>query len=75
MKILWIVNTPIDILGEKLYGKRVGGLWMDALLSDYRKHGGFELSVATVAKVKTIDVIVFSELNVMVLPVVLPEAA
>lgn len=55
MKILWIVNTPIDILGEKLYGKKVGGLWMDALLSDYRKHGGFELSVATVAKVKTIQ--------------------
>ena len=52
MKILWIVNTPIDILSEKLYGKRVNGLWMDALLSDYRKHGGFELAVATSAKVK-----------------------
>ena len=51
MKILWIVNTPIDILGEKLYGKRANGLWMDALLADYRKHGGFELVVATTAKV------------------------
>ena len=52
MKILWIVNTPIDILGEKLYGKRANGLWMDALLSDYRKHRGFDLVVATTAKVK-----------------------
>ena len=52
MKILWIVNTPIDILGEKLYGKRANGVWMDALLCDYRKHGGFELAVATAAKIK-----------------------
>ena len=51
MKVLWIVNTPIDILGEKLYGKRANGVWMDALLSDYRKHGGFDLVVATTAKV------------------------
>ena len=52
MKILWIVNTPIDILGEKLYNVRENGVWMDALLSDFRKHGGFELIVATSAKVK-----------------------
>ncbi len=52
MKILWIVNTPIDILGEKLYGSRANGLWMDALLSDYRKHGGFDLVVATSAKIQ-----------------------
>lgn len=52
MKILWIVNTPIDILGERLYGKKANGLWMDALLSDYRKHGGFDLVVATSAKVQ-----------------------
>ena len=52
MKILWIVNTPIDILGEKLYGKRANGLWMDALLADYRKHGGFDLVVATTANTK-----------------------
>lgn len=51
MKILWVVNTPIDILGEKLYGKKANGVWMDALLSDYRNHGGFDLSVATTAKV------------------------
>lgn len=52
MKIIWIVNTPIDILGEKLYGNRENGVWMDALLSDYRKNGGFELVVATAAKIK-----------------------
>lgn len=52
MKILWVVNTPIDILGEKLYGRCENGVWMDALLSDYRSHGGFELLVATSAKVK-----------------------
>lgn len=54
MKVLWVVNTPIDILGEKLYGKKVNGVWMDALLSDYRKNGGFDLSVATSAKVDSI---------------------
>lgn len=54
MKVLWVVNTPIDILGEKLYGNKVNGVWMDALLSDYRKNGGFDLFVATSAKVDSI---------------------
>lgn len=52
MKVLWIVNTPIDALGERLYDKRINGVWMDALLSDYRKRGGFDLAVATAAKIK-----------------------
>ena len=36
MKILWIVNTPIDKLGEALYGKKGNGLWMAALLNDFK---------------------------------------
>ena len=51
MKILWIVNTPIDILSEKLYQKKANCLWMDALLSDCRKNHVFDLVVATTAKV------------------------
>ena len=52
MKILWIVNTPIDIIGEKLYGIKENGVWMDALISECRKNKTFDLIVATTAKVK-----------------------
>ncbi|MBR4761809.1 MAG: glycosyltransferase [Clostridia bacterium] len=53
MKILWTVNIPIDILGEKIYGKRQHGLWMDALLNDCRKNNAFDLIIATTAKLKS----------------------
>ncbi len=51
MKILWIVNTPIGPLGDILYGKRMGGAWMDALSSDFKKHPEQELIVATTGNI------------------------
>ncbi len=51
MKILWITNTPIGLLGEKLYGKPSGGVWMSALLSDFEKAHEHQIVVATTASV------------------------
>ncbi len=52
MKILWIVNTPLNILGEKLYGKREEGAWMGALLADFIENQNTTLLIATTARVK-----------------------
>ena len=52
MKILWIVNTLLDEISRKLYGKPENGLWMDALLSDFRGKDGIEIAVATTTKRK-----------------------
>lgn len=51
MKILWITNTPLEILGKKIYGKYVNGLWMSALLQDFIKENKHQLVVATSAAV------------------------
>lgn len=51
MKILWITNTPLEILGERLYGTRPNGLWMSALLQDFIKENSYQLIVATSATV------------------------
>ena len=53
MKILWITNTALGPLGEKLYGRRQGGLWMDALLADFKQKEDLSLVIATTAKVST----------------------
>lgn len=47
MKILWITNTPLEIIGEKVYGKRSNGVWMSALLQDFIKENNYQLIVAT----------------------------
>lgn len=47
MKILWITNTPLELLGEKIYGKRPNGLWMSALLQEFVKEKKHQLLVAT----------------------------
>ena len=52
MKILWIVNSLLNEISAKLYGKPANGLWMDALLSDFRGKDGLEIAVATTAKRK-----------------------
>lgn len=51
MKILWITNTPLEILGERIYGERPNGLWMSALLKDFIKENKYQLIVATSAAV------------------------
>ena len=51
MKILWITNTALGPIGEKLYGRRQGGLWMDALLTDFKEKAELSLVVATTAKI------------------------
>lgn len=55
MKVLWITNIPLGILGEKLNGKRSGGLWMSALLDEFALKKESELVVATaIPRVETI---------------------
>lgn len=51
MKILWIVNTPLGPLGERLYGKRNNGAWMGALLASFAEHGEHQLVIATTAAI------------------------
>lgn len=52
MKILWIVNTPLGLLGRSLYGREENGLWMSALLDDFRSYSEHRLIVATSAAIK-----------------------
>lgn len=47
MNILWITNIPLGALGKKLYGKENNGVWMSALLEDFRHHTEYQISVAT----------------------------
>lgn len=47
MKVLWITNAPLEILGEKVNGKRSNGLWMSALLRDFIKENKHSMIVAT----------------------------
>ena len=49
MKILWIVNTPLGPLGERLYGQRNNGVWMDALMTSFAEHNEHQLVIATTA--------------------------
>ena len=51
MKILWIVNSPLGPLGERLYGKRNNGVWMDALMASFTEHNEHQLVVVTTAAV------------------------
>lgn len=54
MKILWIVNSVLNDLSQELFGKPSNGVWMDALLSDFKGKGGYEIVVATTAKRKNV---------------------
>ena len=49
MKILWIVNSLLGPLGERLYGKRNNGVWMSALMDSFVEHNEHSLVVATTA--------------------------
>lgn len=51
MKLLWIVNSPLGPLGERLYGKRNNGVWMDALMQSFMEHGEHRLVIAVTASV------------------------
>ena len=51
MKILWIVNSPLGPLGERLYGKRNNGVWMDALMASFAEHNEHKLVIATTAAI------------------------
>ena len=51
MKILWIVNSPLGPLGERLYGKRNNGVWMDALMASFAEHNEHQLVVTTTSAI------------------------
>ena len=36
MNVLWVVNSVLNDLSQALFGRPANGLWMDALLSDFR---------------------------------------
>lgn len=47
MKILWIVNTVLNTLSKHLYNKKGNGLWMDALLENFKNQKEYTLIIAT----------------------------
>lgn len=53
MKVLWIVNSVLNGLSEYLYSKPSDGVWMDALLEDFRGKDGYNIVVATTLKIKS----------------------
>jgi len=52
MKILWIVNSVLNDLSLFLYQKENNGVWMDALLADFKKKAEHELVIATTLPTK-----------------------
>lgn len=52
MKILWIVNGLLNNFSLHLFNKPSNGVWMDALLEDFKNKEGYELVVATTMKTK-----------------------
>lgn len=55
MKILWITNTPLGVLGKHINGKEPNGLWMSALLNDFIQEEEHQVIVATsIATSKTL---------------------
>ncbi len=58
MKVLWISNIPVGALSQRLTGKRTNGLWLEALLSEFKKSSDHNVVFATAYKVKkTVKVI------------------
>lgn len=47
MKILWIVNSVLNDLSLELFQKPFAGLWMEALLSEFRGREDYKIVVAT----------------------------
>ena len=62
MKILWIVNGLLNKFSLYLFNKPANGVWMDALLSDFRDKADYEVIVATTIKTK--KTIKYSESNI-----------
>ena len=52
MKVLWVVNSILNQFSLKLYNKPANGVWMDALLEDFKGKVGYEIIVATTIKTK-----------------------
>lgn len=53
-KILWIVNSALGPVGEKLYGRREQGVWMDVLLDGFKHSKVFSIFVVTTGYTKEI---------------------
>lgn len=57
MKVLWIVNSVLNALSEKLSQQKSNGLWMEALLESFKDQPQYKLVVATTLAVnKTVMV-------------------
>lgn len=52
MKVFWITNIPIGRIAVELFNKPMGGLWMDAMLTQLRKTGEVFFSIATTTPTK-----------------------
>ena len=52
MKVLWIVNTVLNDFSLHLYSKNGNGVWMDALLADFKGKAEHKLLIATVLPTK-----------------------
>lgn len=52
MKILWITNAAIEPLGSHLFGRKINGAWVSAMLSDFERHGEHSIVIATASPVK-----------------------
>ena len=52
MKILWIVNVLLNDISESLYNRKGNGVWMEALLEDFKNAGEHKLSIATTLPIK-----------------------
>lgn len=51
-KVLWIVNILLKPISSKLLSRECNGLWIEALLDNFKNNEDFQIIVATTANVK-----------------------
>lgn len=54
MNALWITNIPIGDISKEMFNKPMGGLWMDALLSQIKENGDIHHTIATTISTESI---------------------
>ncbi len=55
MKVFWIVNSILNDFSLYLYNKESNGLWMEALLTDFKNDAKHKVVVATSIKTKFLE--------------------
>lgn len=68
MKVLWIVNSVLGALSEVLFQRKSNGVWMEALLEEFKCRQEYDLIVATTLALKKTVLVEQSGIRYYALP-------